>query len=329
MRILIDLMGADKAPGVLLKGAALARSKTAFEAVFLGDKNEITNDIKEVYPYDHLWMESEEKITNEDEPAMAIRRKKKSSMVLGFHALKNDEADAMLSAGNTGALLAGATLIVGRLPGVDRAALTIILPGVQKPTILLDAGANMDISPELMRQFAIMGSIYAQNVLKRENPTVGLLNVGSERGKGNQLTKGSEKLLETAPIHFYGNIEARDLLESPCDVIVCDGFAGNVALKTLEGVSSTLMTLLKDKIMSSTRGKLGGLLIKPALMEVKATLDYREFGSAPLLGAAKPIFKAHGSSDEIAIMNGILNIKEFYQQQVNSKILSCLEEKND
>ncbi|MDO5689724.1 MAG: phosphate acyltransferase PlsX [Tissierellia bacterium] len=331
MRLLIDTLGADKGAEEIVKGCVEAYDVKPYEMILVGDPDQIMGAIPEGFKGkpDLRIIETKDYIENTDEPALAIRRRKEASMVMGFRALKAGEADGMLSAGSTGALLAGGTLIIGRIPKVERAALTIISPGVDKPTIVLDVGANMDCTPNLLRQFALMGSIYAKSVFHVDRPKVGLLNIGAEKGKGNQLTKEAYDLLEQAQIQFVGNVEPRDILTTDAHVVVCDGFAGNVLLKSMEGTAQVMLGLLKDAIYSSTRAKLGGILVKPALSGLKQKLDYREYGAAPLLGTKQPVFKAHGSSDHIAIRNGLLAMMRFIEGDVLTEITTQMGGESD
>ncbi len=332
MKLIIDTLGADKGLNVVVKGALDALKEYEYHPVFCGPQDEL----ERLIPKDLLdsnkasILNANDVILNTDEPARAIRRKKESSIVIGLKALKEGAADGFISAGSTGALLAGATLIVGRITNIDRAALTVLLPGIKSSTILLDVGANMDCSPELIRQFAIMGTCYAKALFNKPSPKLGLLNIGSEEGKGDNLAKESYQILKNENFNFIGNIESRDILDNDADVIVTDGYSGNILIKTIEGVASTILRLLKDGIMSSFTTKVGGILIKPAVSGIKDKLDYRSLGSAPMLGAKKPVFKAHGSSDELAIRNGILEMIKFIENDVINEITNIMkDEKND
>ncbi|MDO5717516.1 MAG: phosphate acyltransferase PlsX [Tissierellia bacterium] len=321
MKIIIDTLGSDKGLEEIVKGTLLALEEVDFIPVFSGPKDLIKNLLPDNLSEDSVeFIDANEKISNDDQPALAIRRKKNSSMVMGLRYLKNGNADGMISAGSTGALLAGATLIIGRIKNVDRAALTIVVPGVKNHTIMLDVGANMDCNVDLIKQFAVMGSCYAKILFEKADPSIALLNIGTEEGKGNSLTKSAYEMLKDEDINFIGNIESRDILDNDADVIVADGFAGNLVLKSVEGVSMTILSLLKESVMSSLRTKIGGALLKPALSGIKGKLDYREHGAAPLLGSQKPVFKAHGSSDSIAIKNGIKEMIKFIEADVINEI---------
>lgn len=325
MKIILDTLGGDKGFEILVSGGIRALNKHKnLEITFVGPKNKIENITKNSNNSNRInIIDASEYIKNEEEPALAIRRKKNSSMHLAFKKLNEQGYDALLSCGSTGALLAGATLITKRLEKISRGALTVAIPSKSGNTLLLDAGANMDCTPELLCQFAVMGNVYTREVFKNSNPRIGLLSVGAEENKGDNLRKETYNLLSKMDLNFVGNIEARDVLSGNVDVIVTDGFSGNVLLKSIEGTAITLTDILKESIMSSIRTKLGALLLKPALYQLKSALDYNEVGAAPLLGVKKAVFKAHGSSDEVAIENGIDKIISF----VNNDVIRKIEEK--
>lgn len=247
-----------------------------------------------------------EKIEADDEPVRAIRRKKDASMVRMAQAVKDGEADACVSAGNTGALMAAGLFIVGRIEGIDRPALSPTLPTIDgQGFVFLDVGANSDAKPNHLHQYAIMGSIYAEKVRGIQKPRVGLLNIGTEEGKGNELTKTAFGLLSEAPIHFVGNVESRDILNGAADVIVTDGFTGNMVLKTIEGTASGFFTMLKEVYGASLKSKLSAAMVKDDLRGLKKKMDYTEYGGAGLFGLNSPVIKAHGSSNANAILNAI------------------------
>lgn len=324
MKIIVDGMGGDNAPVEIIKGCINAIKRFDIEVIIVGNEDIIKKEL-ELHTYDESKIEilhAADIITNFDDPALAIRRKKDSSMVIGLKALKDGLGDGFLSAGNTGALLAGGLFIIKRIDGIERAALTSLYPTNKGISIIVDAGANVDSKPEYLRQFGIMGSVYMENILERENPKVGLVSIGAEEGKGNQLVKESYSLLENAPINFIGNIEARDLPLGEIDVIVADGFVGNVILKLTEGVASFFLGELKTIFTSSFTSKISALLIKKKLGKLKEKTDYRQYGGAPLLGTKKPIVKAHGSSDALAIENGIRQLINFIEKDVIETIES-------
>lgn len=318
MKIIVDAMGGDNAPDAIVKGCLLARDEYNVNIVLSGKEDMIkrcieseTNDYKNIEI-----LNAEDVITNDDKPVMAIRRKKESSLVKALYAVKNNEADAIVSAGSTGALLSGATLIIGRVGGLERPALAPFIPTDKGFSLLVDAGANVDCKPEYLIDFAIMGSIYVKHVLNIDNPRVGLLNIGGEEGKGNKLAIDTYELLKNSDLNFSGNLESRYVLNGDADVIVADGFAGNVLLKSIEGTASYIMKGLKEELTSTFISKIGALLVKPSLRNFKKRLDYGEVGGAMLLGVNAPVIKAHGSSDSIAIKNAIKQTKNILDSSV-------------
>ena len=322
MKVIVDAMGGDNAPSEIVKGSIEAVNETGIELILVGKEELISKELEQ-YNYDRDKVEiikANDIITNEDDPARAIRRKKESSMVVGMKALKDGRGHAFISAGNTGAILAGGLFIVKRVPGIDRAALTSIYPTLEGNALLVDAGANVDSKAEYLRQFAIMGSIYMENIMGIENPKVGLVNVGAEKSKGNEITKEAYALLEETDINFIGNLEGRDIPAGLANVIVADGFVGNVVLKLTEGMASAIFSKLKDVFMTNAKTKMSALLIKPQIEELRSMMDYREYGSAPLLGVSKPVFKAHGSSDAYAFKNGIKLLINFYSKDITGII---------
>ncbi|WOV86150.1 phosphate acyltransferase PlsX [Sporosarcina oncorhynchi] len=305
MIIALDGMGGDHAPGEIIDGAV--KSLLEFEDIHIhiyGDEDKMSPFMKQ---HDRLTViHCTEKIEAEDEPVRAIRRKKDASMVRMAQSVKDGEADACVSAGNTGALMAAGLFIVGRIDGIDRPALSPTLPTINgQGFVFLDVGANADAKPDHLRQYAIMGSIYAQKVRGIEKPRVGLLNIGTEEGKGNELTKSAYALLTDAPINFIGNVESRDLLTGVADVVVSDGFTGNMVLKTIEGTAAGFFTMLKEVYGNSLKSKLSAAMVKDDLRGLKKKMDYTEYGGAGLFGLNSPVIKAHGSSNANAIFNAI------------------------
>lgn len=322
MKILVDVFGGDNAPNAIIEGSIMARDEYGVQLVLAGRENEIKKCL-EKYTNDYSKLDilnAEEIITNEDKPVNAVRRKKDSSMVKGLYAVKNGEADAIVSAGNSGALLTGGTLIVGRIGGIERPALAPFIPTNKGFSLLLDAGANADCKAEYLRDFAIMGEIYTSCVLGISSPKIGLLNVGAEAGKGSKLTKEAYDLLANTSLNFAGNIEARYVLNGDVDVVVADGFSGNILLKSIEGTASFIMKNLKEELTSSFISKIGAAIVKPSLKKFKKRLDYGEVGGAMLLGVNAPVIKAHGSSDKIAIKNAIKQTKLILDNSVVEKI---------
>lgn len=318
MKIILDTMGSDKGYGEIVKGAIDGVNELGVNIVLVGMEDLLKKELSKYnYPRDFIEiLNAEEYISNEDEPVLAIRRKKNSSMVLGLEALAKGEGDGFVSTGNTGALLAGGLFIVKRVKGVERAALATVYPTRKGFSFMLDIGANVDSKPEYLLQFATMGSIYSEQVLGVKSPTIGLANIGVEEGKGNALVREAYKLLLDSNLNFIGNVEVRDIPEGIADVIVCDGFMGNTILKLTEGMAITMFSALKDEFTSSFKSKLGALMLKSQLKSFKNNLDYREYGGAPLLGLKKPVVKAHGSSDAFAIKNAIRQVKTFSNNNV-------------
>lgn len=322
MKIIVDTMGGDNSIEATVKGSIEATEELDLEVVLVGKKDLIKKELnKNNYAGDKIEIiHAEDIITNEDSPTLAIRRKKESSMVVGFNKLREGYGAGLISTGNTGALLSGGLFIIKRIEGVDRAALSSMYPNKQGMSLLLDLGANMDCKPEYLQQFGIMGSIYSEKVLGINSPKVGLINVGTEKEKGNLLVKEAYDLLMDSDINFYGNIEARDISKGIADVMVCDGFVGNVILKSTEGLANLFFSTLKEEFTGSFSSKLGALMLKPQLKSIKERFDYREYGGAPLLGIKKPVIKAHGSSDAFAIKNAIKQAKIFIEGKVIEKI---------
>ncbi|CEI73714.1 MULTISPECIES: phosphate acyltransferase PlsX [Romboutsia] len=308
MRIVIDGMGGDNAPQSNVEGAVNAIKEYGINIVITGDKEILEKEFSK-YDFDKEKLEiihTTEIIENEDKPVKAIRSKKDSSMVVALRLVKEGYADAVISAGNTGALLAGGLFVVGRIKGIDRPCLCPAIPNAKKGmTLIADGGANADCKPRNLVEFAAMSNIYAKKVLGLSNPRVALANVGIEEGKGNDLVKKAYEELKNIDLNFIGNVEARDVINDYTDIIVCDGFTGNILLKSAEGVAISVMGLLKETFLSSTKGKLGAMLLKDDLRKLKSFMDYAEYGGAPLLGVNGGVIKAHGSSDSRAIKNAI------------------------
>lgn len=325
MKIAIDAMGGDNAPEAVVKGSIYARDEYSIDIILSGKEIEIKKILeKNTSSFNNIEIiNAEDIITNDDQPVLAIRRKKESSLVKALNTVKNLEADAIVSAGSTGAILSGGTFIIGRIKGIERPAIGALIPNMSGGfCLLIDSGANVDSKPEFLYDFAIMGDIYLKKVMNINSPKIALANIGTEKSKGDKLTIGTYDLLENSnlKLNFVGNIEARDILKGKADIIVCDGFAGNMILKTMEGTVLELMKGLKEEIMSNLRTKIGGVLIKPALKNFKSKFDYSEHGGAPLLGVKAPVIKAHGSSDAKAIKNAIRQAKICCESNVNELI---------
>lgn len=318
MKIVVDGMGGDKGPKEIVKGCVEAVNELGVHIIIVGKEETIAEELKK-HKFNQGTIEiinASETISNEEEPVIAIRKKKDSSMVVGLKALTEGKGDGFVSAGNTGALLAGGLFIVKRIKGIDRAALATVYPTTKGISLLLDVGANVDCKPEYLKQFAIMGSIYSEKVLGVNSPQVGLANIGIEKGKGNTLVKEAYDLIQKTKLNFIGNVEARDIPEGAVDIIVCDGFVGNVIIKLTEGMAISLFSSLKEEFTKSIKSKIGAIMLKTQLKSFKGRLDYREYGGAPLLGTRMPVVKAHGSSDAFAIKNAIRQVKTFIEKDV-------------
>jgi len=326
LKIVIDAMGGDNAPEEIIKGTLLAVEEYNVDVIIVGKENIIKKYLdgvqKNILNKINI-VNAEKVIENDDKPVKAIRRKKNSSMVVGMNLVKNKEGDIFISAGNTGALLSGGLFIIGRIKGIERPSLAPIIPNIIDNSLLLDVGANADCKPEFLNQFALMGSIYAEKVLKKENPRIGLINIGTEKTKGSKLYVDTYNLLENSTLNFVGNIESRDLLKGKADVLVCDGFVGNIILKLTEGVTQELMNQIKEQLKSSIKGNIAGLMMKDSLKGLKSKFDYNEYGGAPLIGLKAPVIKAHGSSKRKAFKNAINQGKIFYE----SNSVKSIEEK--
>ena len=318
MRIAVDGMGGDHAPVEIVKGCVHAISELDIEILLLGKKDVLELELAK-YQFDkgkiHI-QHTNEVISNDDKPVQAIRRKTESSMVVGLDMVKNKEVDAFISAGNTGALLAGSLFRVGRIKGIDRPAIGAPYPTKKGISLLVDAGANAECKPRNLMEFSLMGIIYVEKVLGRSNPKVGIVNIGSEEEKGNQLVKDSSELLSQKCRGFVGSVEAREIPKGIVDVIVCDGFVGNVILKLTEGVAMSMFSMMKEQFQKKLKYKLGAIILKPAFREFKKSLDYTEYGGAPLLGVNGVVIKAHGSSNGKAIKNAIRQAVSFVQNDV-------------
>lgn len=331
MKIYLDAMGGDYAPLAPVQGAKEALEMyPQLEIELAGPIEEVEKTVNEVFGESALrsrltLTDCPEVITNCESPVMAVRKKKQSAIVDGMLKLRDGAVDAFVSAGSTGAVLSGGMFRLGRLKGIDRPALAPLLPNGKDFFLLIDCGANVDCRPEYLHQFALMGSAYMQGMRGLKNPRVGLVNNGAEAEKGCALTKEAYGLLENEKqINFVGNIEARDITYDKADVIVCDGFVGNVILKFMEGVAGTLMDIIKTEIYGDTRSKIGGLLAKPAFKRVKKKMDYHEVGGAPLLGVRGNVVKAHGSCNGHALACAIRQAVQMIEGGVVEKIEALL-----
>jgi fatty acid/phospholipid synthesis protein PlsX len=331
MKIAVDAMGGDFAPQAIIDGIKLARVDFPdIEFLIYGDQEKIRQYLTDKKNIKII--HTDVKIESDDEPVKAVRRKKDSSMMLAAQAVKNGEADALLSAGNTGALLAGGLLIIGRIKEIERPGLLSTMPTNDgRGFVMMDLGANAENTAKQLQNYATLGSFYSHNILNVEKPSVGLLNNGTEASKGNPLTKETYKLLEADEnINFIGNVEARDLLNGVADVVVTDGFTGNAVLKTMEGTASNMMNLLKDAIKDSgTKGKLGALLLKNSLLGLKDKMDYEKAGGAVLFGLKAPVIKSHGSSKPETIYATIAQIHKMLETNVVGQLMDYYQKESE
>ena len=324
MKVIIDMYGGDNAPKAPILGAAMAAKELGVDIVAVGNEAEMRKICEENGVSGFEFIDAPLVMPVCAEPTEVMKSYKESSLAVGLKALADGRGDAFVSAGSTGAIVVGATLIVKRIKGIKRAALASVIPGLDRSYMLLDLGANVECRPEMLCQFASMGSIYMNKLEGVKNPEVGLINIGAEESKGGELQKEAYKLLKESDLNFIGNVEPRDLPKGVCDVAVADGWTGNIVLKLTEGLVSAFGKKLKGVMMSSLLTKLGALTMKGALTDFKKSMDYTERGGAPLLGIAKPVIKAHGSSDPKAFMNAIRQAKTFYEQDVIGTISAAV-----
>ncbi len=323
MRIVIDAYGGDNAPLEIIKGAALASNECNCEITLIGNQDEINKIIED----NGLRFNGELKIVHtldvismHDDPTSLLKAHKESSMALAFKEVAEDRADAIVSAGSTGAVVVGGTLIVKRIKGIKRPALGGTIPSPNGKYMLMDMGANAECRPEMLLQFGVMANAYLKNVEGIENPTIGLLNIGTEDTKGTELQKEAYKLLSESDLNFVGNVESREMPKGVCDAVITDGFTGNIALKLIEGTSITLFKLIKQVLYKTIFNKLAALVIKKDLYSLKKLMDSSEVGGAPLLGVRKPVIKAHGNSDAKAFKNAVKQAVKFVETKVVDSI---------
>jgi len=336
MNILLDAMGGDNAPDANIKGAVNTINQIKAEVTLIGKEEIIRNKIKEFYGKEMEEISPRLKIKNttetiemEDQPTVAIKRKKDSSMVVGFKMLKEGEGDVFISAGNSGALLAGATLLVGRIKGIDRPALAGILPAYKSRLLLMDCGANTNCKPLNLLQFAQMSTIYLRNTFGIEKPAIGLLNIGTEETKGNELVRESYQLLKEKSaeldINFVGNVEGRDAFSGKIDAVVTDGFTGNVFLKTTEGIGKLVKRSLVESFTENIFTKISYLIAKRPIKTLSKAMDYKSYGGALFLGVKKPVVKAHGSSDEKLFEYTLKQAEKFVENKAVEKMIEAFE----
>lgn len=328
-RVALDAMGGDNAPGEMIKGAVEAVQKRKDIKVLLTGREEVLRQGLSAYTYPREQIEivnASEVIETAEPPVAAIRSKKDSSIVVALKLVKRGEADAFVSAGNSGAVLAGGQILVGKIKGVERAPLAPLIPTAKGAALLIDCGANVDARPSHLVQFAQMGSIYMEHIVGRKNPKVGIVNIGAEEEKGNALVKETFLLLKACRnINFVGSVEARDIPSGAVDVVVCEAFVGNVILKLYEGVGGTLIRKVKDGMMTSLRSKVGALLVKPALKATLKDFDASEYGGAPLLGLKGLVVKTHGNSTSTEVCTSIIQCVTFREQQISGKIQEAIQ----
>ena len=331
MKIAIDGMGGDNAPQAVVEGVVQALKEYEDIKLYItGPKDEIEKELsKYTYPKDRVTVvHTSEVISPNEHPVMAIRKNKDSSLVKALNLVKEGECEAIISGGSTGAFLAGCTFIVGRIKEVERPALAPIMPGRNGKFMIVDVGANVDCKPQYLIQFAHMGKIYYEGMFNTKNTSIGLINIGAEEEKGNELTKATYKLLKEENFNFVGNVEPRDIPKGEVNVLVADGFVGNTALKMYEGSASNILGMIKDEIYSSSIiSKLGAALLKPVFNSLKVKFDYKEVGGAPFLGVDGICIKAHGSSDGKAFKNAIRQTKLFKENDILNKIKEEFKEK--
>ncbi|MBD7910420.1 MULTISPECIES: phosphate acyltransferase PlsX [Clostridium] len=332
MKIAIDGMGGDNAPQAVVDGVVQAIEENSdIEIYITGPKDKIEAELSKFnYPKEKITViDATEVISPNEHPVMALRKKKDSSIVKALDLVKSGECEAIISAGSTGAFLAGCTLIVGRIKGVERAALAPIMPGRKGNFMVVDAGANVDCKPSYLVQFAHMGKIYYEAMFNNKSATVGLINIGAEEEKGNDLTKNTYKLLKEENLNFIGNVEPRDIPKGEVNILVADGFVGNTVLKMYEGSALSLLGIIKDEIYSAPLiSKIGAALLKPVFKKLMVKFDYEEVGGAPFLGVNGICIKAHGSSDGKAFKNAIKQTKIFSEKKILKKIQAEIGEKN-
>lgn len=337
VRIALDVMGGDYAPGEMLQGGLLAVEEIDdLQLLLVGSQEQIQNYLDSVkYPRERVKIVSAPEVIGDDEaPVLAVRRKKNASLTTAVRLVKEELADAAVSAGNTGSLMAAGLLLLGRMANIERPALSACLPTFNGGNlVLLDVGANMDATAEQLFQYAVMGSVYAKEILGKYNPQVALLNVGTEESKGNEQVREAHSLLKMKLPGFVGNMEARDIFAGVVDVVVCDGFVGNILLKATEGLSSGIFGALREAFAADLRGKAGAVLLMPKLTMLKKRMDYSEYGGAPLLGVDGVCIKSHGSSKAAAIRSAIVrqayrSVKSSINEQIRRQVLLLTQKEN-
>lgn len=329
MKIIVDAMGGDYAPEVVIEGAIAAVKEYALDLGLVGDETKIKPLLKKSgYSGSNIFVHHAPEVIEMSEPAAtSIRRKRNSSIVIGINLVKAGEADAFFSAGNTGAVVCAATLGLGLLPGIERPGIALITPTLRGISLIIDVGANIDAKPTQLLQYGIMANAYLRYILNKPNPKVGILNIGEEETKGTEFVKETRELLEKSNLNFIGNIEGKDLFSGKSDIILCDGFVGNVSLKVTESVVETMQAFLKRHLLSNPLGKIGVLFLIPSLKRFKKELDYAEYGGAPLLGVNGVVIIGHGRSNAKAVKNAIRVAKEEVERKFTEKIIEAIAKK--
>ncbi|MCX5750797.1 MAG: phosphate acyltransferase PlsX [Candidatus Saganbacteria bacterium] len=321
MRIAVDAMGGDHSPAETVKGAVAAAKEFSFQIILVGQEAVIKKELSKYPAFSNISIKNASETIGMDEaPASAVKQKKDSSLNVGIALVKNKEADGFVSAGNTGALMAAALFGLGRIKGIERPAIATVFPIADGRILLLDMGANVDCKPQHLQQFGRMGSLYAEKVLHIKNPRVGLLNIGEEKEKGNELTQAAWPLLKGSPINFIGNVESKEILSGTVDVVVCDGFVGNLILKFSESLAKHIINMLKKEVKKNLIAQLGALMLLPSLRNLRKMVDYDEQGGAPFLGVNGVCIKAHGRSKAKAIKNAIRVTGE----AISENMITCL-----
>ena len=327
MKIVVDAMGGDYAPGVVIDGTIAAVKEYGAEVILVGDEA-VVNPLLAKAKYSGKNIEvvhAPETIGMSESAALSVRRKRHSSIVIGFNLVKEGKAGAFFSAGNTGAVVCAATLGLGLIPGVERPGIAIITPTLKGISLIIDVGANIDPKPKQLLQYGIMADVYSRTILNKTNPSIGLLNIGEEEAKGTEFMRETHELLQNSKLNFIGNVEGKDLFSGRCDIVVCDGFVGNVALKVSESAAEAMQVFLKRHLLSNTMGKIGLLFLLPSLKRFKKELDYSEYGGAPLLGVNGVTIIGHGRSNVKAIKNAIRVAKEEVERNFNEKISEAIQ----
>jgi glycerol-3-phosphate acyltransferase PlsX len=326
MKVVVDAMGGDYAPGVVIEGTIAAVKKYNVEVILTGEEEKINSLLKKArYRGDAVSVHPTQEVIEMSEPAAtSVRRKRNSSIVVGLELVRDGRAEAFFSAGNTGAVVCAATLGLGLLPGIERPGIALVIPTLKGVSLIIDVGANIDPKPTQLLQYGIMSDVYSRYILNRPNPSVGLLNIGEEESKGTEFMKEAHELFEKSRLNFIGNVEGKDLFSGKCDVIVCDGFVGNVALKVSESAAEAMGEFLKRHLLNNPLGNLGLLLLKRSLVRFKKDIDYSEYGGAPLLGVNGVVIIGHGRSNVNAKKNAIRVAKEEVERQFNEKILEAI-----